>query len=687
VRRLRFTLLLLALGIALPAALIVDRALSSLALENAIRHEAVAERVFDEMERTLSDFLLVEESRPPTDYAPDPSSPQDRIAPGAFTSSSEPFVVGWFTLDARGRVRTRVAGAGGAVRIRTAVREAFVSSGAEPSEALAEGVEALPAPGRTRSIGEAGVDRGRLAELRKDKAEQVESSAYEVFQSLNRAQRLRTERQAKALDEALEDQDSRGESPAPTPADFSKRGRAGAFAELRADLESATPPQLRESRDMGGLRALRTPTFPMPETPESVPLAPQASPGRDQVQEPAEDERLVVEPAPATADSEDGTGPRSRLEGALPGLATGTSVDPLIGRATGRGDLVLARSVWRGVRVERQGLVLERASLAAWLERTVVEESGLSDRVRLDFGPAARTAEVETPYRYLHRFAEPFDSLVARAALEPLPGLDGARPIWALAVLLGLVAVVGLFAVERMTRVVVDYARRRSDFVAAVSHELKTPLTSIRMYGEMLRDGLVPSDAKRSEYYGTITDESERLSRLIDNVLEFSRLEQDRRPLALVVGGLPQAIRETAEKLRSHVEREGFALRLELDEDLPTIRYDRDALTQLVFNLVDNALKYARGAATREIVIALRRTESGLELRVRDFGPGVPDEDLQRIFEPFFRVGEELTRSTKGSGIGLALVRELAERMGAAVRGRNAAGGGFEIAIAFPASA
>jgi len=331
-----------------------------------------------------------------------------------------------------------------------------------------------------------------------------------------------------------------------------------------------------------------------------------------------------------------------------------------------------------------QGLVLDRAALVVWLEERVLAESGLSNRVRLEFDrPTLQPDNEENSHRFLHRFAEPFEALVARIHLEPLPGLGGERPIYALALLLTLVAVIGLYAVDRMTRVVVDYATRRSDFVAAVSHELKTPLTSIRMYGEMLRDGLVSSEAKRDEYYTTITEESERLSRLIDNVLEFSRLEQDRRDPRLVVGQLSEAIRDAAEKLRAHIERDGFRLELDLDDNLPPVQFDRDGVTQVVFNLVDNALKYARHSERREIRIGLHLENERIELRVRDFGPGVPDDQLRRVFEPFYRIGEELTRTTRGTGIGLSLVKELAEAMGAGVRGQNATGGGFEVCIAF----
>jgi signal transduction histidine kinase len=174
---------------------------------------------------------------------------------------------------------------------------------------------------------------------------------------------------------------------------------------------------------------------------------------------------------------------------------------------------------------------------------------------------------------------------------------------------------------------------------------------------------------------------------LIDNVLEFSRLEQNRRDLHLVVGSLSDAIRDAIEKLRTHIEREGFRLELDLDDSIPAVQFDRDGVTQLVFNLVDNALKYARHAETRKIEIGLHLENERVELRVRDFGPGVADDQLRRVFEPFYRIGEELTRTTEGTGIGLALVKELAEGMGAVVFGRNASGGGFEVRVAFSPSA
>jgi signal transduction histidine kinase len=221
--------------------------------------------------------------------------------------------------------------------------------------------------------------------------------------------------------------------------------------------------------------------------------------------------------------------------------------------------------------------------------------------------------------------------------------------------------------------------------VSAVSHELKTPLTAVRMYGEMLRDGMVESTEQRQAYYETITLEAERLSRLINNVLELSQLERNTRQVNLSVGDVSQAVREAVSMLRPHAEREGFTLEVSAAPNLPAARFDRDALTQILFNLLDNALKYGSSAEERRISVRCEPSEAGgVRIAVADRGPGVAPEQLAAIFEPFYRGENELTRKKQGTGIGLALVRGLAERMRGKVEGRNLAPG-FEVRVELPA--
>ena len=198
---------------------------------------------------------------------------------------------------------------------------------------------------------------------------------------------------------------------------------------------------------------------------------------------------------------------------------------------------------------------------------------------------------------------------------------------------------------------------------------------------EFVRDGMVVDERARNRYHATITAEGERLGRLVDNVLELSRLEKGNRPMQVQIGSPRPAVEEVLAMLAPHAAAQGFALDLEADTDLPAVRYDRDALVQVLVNLVDNSLKFARDAERRRIGIALRADGLGVRLTVRDHGPGVPEADLRRIFEPFYRGERELTRRTKGTGIGLTLARGLIARMGGALRAVNAEGGGLLVEI------
>jgi signal transduction histidine kinase len=359
---------------------------------------------------------------------------------------------------------------------------------------------------------------------------------------------------------------------------------------------------------------------------------------------------------------------------------------PLMAQLDGAGHMVLSRPVISQRGGYRQGMVLDIYGLTRWLDEVVLAGSPLQRTARREFfafaqgPPPPRHAD---DFVYVHRFAVPFDEMGVQLSMAPMPGSRRVAYVYAIALLLVLAGSVGLYAVYRMVAVTVAFAERRSNFVAAVSHELKTPLTAIRMYSEMLRDGMVQSDEQRTEYAATITNECERLTRLINNVLEFSRLEQGTRDLSIVAGSIGPVVEEAARILDPHARQVGFRLEVEIEEGLPPVRFDRDAVLQVVFNLVDNGLKYARAAREPVVVLRCGRRNGGVVLSVRDYGPGVPAEHLSRVFEAFYRAGDEMTRTEKGTGIGLALVKGLAERMGAVVSGRNLDEGGFEVSLRF----
>jgi signal transduction histidine kinase len=333
----------------------------------------------------------------------------------------------------------------------------------------------------------------------------------------------------------------------------------------------------------------------------------------------------------------------------------------------------------------QQGLLLDLKRFADWIENRVVVESGLARYIQFQLAPieelGALGYRAERRFIYDHRFDQPFEDLGARLSLTALPDTGGSANIYLMGLLLIAVSTIGLWAMYRRVAVAVHFAERRSNFAAAVSHELKTPLTAIRMYAEMLRDGMVPDEARRREYYGTITSEAERLTRLINNVLEFSNLEKRTRTREITLGRVERNLREVIQILEPHAHSRGFTIKLKLEPDLPAVRFEADALQQILFNLIDNSLKYAEGATRKEIEVAAQAWEGGVRIRVRDYGAGVSAKHRPHLFEPFYRGENELTRRTKGTGIGLALVKGLAEEMNGEIHARNATGGGFEVEL------
>ncbi len=203
-------------------------------------------------------------------------------------------------------------------------------------------------------------------------------------------------------------------------------------------------------------------------------------------------------------------------------------------------------------------------------------------------------------------------------------------------------------------------AQKKDDFISAVSHELRTPLTSIRMYSEMLENNWVRSKEKVGEYYRNMRQESERLSRLIENVLDFSRIQRGRKRYSFHVGDINQTVESVAEMMKPYAAQHGFTVRTELSDVRPA-PFDSDAVTQIVVNLVDNAIKYAKQAADKTVIVRTLTDDGYVLIEVEDHGPGVPHRQKKKIFDEFYRIGSESTRETTGTGLGLALVKRFAE--------------------------
>ena len=553
-KRLRLVFIVLAALLWLPLLGLVVYALRTVEQEEAGRYKAVAERIFDEMERELTEALKREDERPSRDY--DLSGAQPR--------SDLPFVLGYFERSpGRGLQHTPF---GDAEAVRRILDEGSLSL------AMASNLARGQAPGSTQELARQGVG----------------SKTYDSLSSLNR----------------------------------------GAWTREQSNLRKKTQ------------------------------------------------ELSAGDPEPAST----GQRPAPLAKGAASPTTT-----PLMAVPGSGSFLILVREAQREGASVSQGLVIDLPGLLRWLSTRVLDQGELSRAARLTLleqraRQALEAAPPGSEHRYQHRFGEPFSSMSALLTLDRLPELEAGGYMYGFSALLLLLGALGLLASYRMVAAIVGYAERRSNFVSAVTHELKTPLTSIRMYGEMLRDDVVLDPDKRGRYYRIITAESERLTRLIDNVLELAKLERGQRPVSLALADVTTVVRETLEVLEPHASELGFTLDMQADQDLPAVSIDRDALAQVLFNLVDNALKYSSDSSERSVTVRCERQGKGVCIRVADHGPGVDPEHLRKIWQPFFRGERELTRKHKGTGIGLSLVRGLVQRMGGSVSGRNT-NPGFEVCV------
>ena len=240
----------------------------------------------------------------------------------------------------------------------------------------------------------------------------------------------------------------------------------------------------------------------------------------------------------------------------------------------------------------------------------------------------------------------------------------------------------GLGLVWANVRRELKLSRLKSDFVANVSHELKTPLALIRLYAETLELARVPSEERKDEYYRVIGKESRRLTQLINNILDFSRIEAGRKEYRLVPSDIGAVVRDVVESYRFAIEKLDFKLELELADDLPVLELDPEALSQALINLLNNAIKYS--PEHKAITVSVRRELGRVLLSVSDRGMGIPRSEHRRIFEKFYRVETSLVHATKGSGLGLALVQHITEAHGGHVELRSTPGEGSTFTLSLP---
>jgi signal transduction histidine kinase/tetratricopeptide (TPR) repeat protein len=225
-------------------------------------------------------------------------------------------------------------------------------------------------------------------------------------------------------------------------------------------------------------------------------------------------------------------------------------------------------------------------------------------------------------------------------------------------------------------------AELRSQFVSSVSHELKTPLTAIRMFAETLRLGRSTDQQTQAEYLDTIINESERLTRLLNNVLDFSKIEQGKKTYHLAPTSLVEIVRTAARAMAYPLAQQGFELRLDVENNLPAVNADGDALQQAILNLLTNAMKYS--GVSREIDLRLQRQNGQAIIQVTDYGVGIAREEQAPIFENFYRVITPESKLIPGTGLGLTLVAHVAKAHGGSVEVQSTPGEGSTFSIRLP---
>lgn len=339
--------------------------------------------------------------------------------------------------------------------------------------------------------------------------------------------------------------------------------------------------------------------------------------------------------------------------------------------------LLLARRVDQGGKTYVQGSWLDWPKLKTRLLAAAVD---LSPSV--DLAPARDDGQID-PGRMLA-------GLPVRLVVNTSPYADASMSAalrWALWVGWGAL-VLAAVAAAALLGGVMALSERRAAFVSSVTHELRTPLTTFRMYSEMLARGMVPDAERRQEYLHTLERESERLTNLVENVLAYARLERGRRPQPVDRVTPAALVDRIAARLEHRAEQAGMQCKIEIAADAAELEIttDQNVVEQILFNLVDNAAKYARNAADRRIQLIVAHGSSLIEFAVRDYGPGIQRRYRSGRIRPFGKSAEESAETAPGVGLGLALCSRLARQLGGRLVIVAEPAGGTRVSLLLPTS-
>jgi len=672
-RRLTLLLVLFFTALALPTSILVYQAYGQLKWEAFYQHQRLARELTLRIDSGFSDLIEREENRPISDYeflnvtGTGGSAFLQRSPLSEFPLETEvPGLLGYFQVDAAGQLRTPI------------VPEANASNYGISSTELQQREQQA---GRIRGI----LDRNRLvgkSDLARTPAVVGESLVEEeIAQQRNDSPPLATELYDFSSSIATADRDNQSQGQAGF--DELTTRKLVMPAESRAAADQVKDLKLEDSYEVAASAA------PEAQRLEAKKQTSAKRSRKEKVNLPQALSQPVQSLEKGAADDEGGE-LRAASEPLLnqQGIRIETfesEVEPMEFALLDSGHFVLFRRVWHKDERYVQGILFDQADFIERLIAPAFRESSLSSMSKLivayqgsilqnyaaDYSRLYRPSagQVSNELLYQSRLIAPFGDVELIYTLARLPvGAGGQIIIWS-ALVLAIVLVGGCLMLLRLGQRQLALARQQQDFVSAVSHELKTPLTSIRMYGEMLREGWA-DEAKRKTYYDFIFHEAERLTRLINNVLQLARMSRNEQVGNLGSMTVGDAIAELKPRLESQLEPSGFGLVIsgEAEVDALRIEIDIDWFMQILINLVDNAVKFSANGDQRQIEVRYQQMQDGkIQFSVRDYGPGIDPDQMKKIFKLFYRSENELTRETVGTGIGLALVQQLASAMDAEI--------------------
>jgi signal transduction histidine kinase len=696
-KKLRRWLLLFFFALAIPSGLLVYQAFDQLKWEAFHRHRGLAEELANRIDKGYTRLIETEERRAFADYnflivAGDPKSNFiQRSALSEFPVKSPiPGLIGYFQVDNEGIFKTPLL----PDSTLTASEYGIQANELQQRQTLADHLRAILGENQLVSTDQINnVEDKFMEEMLTPEEIPLRDSTGPLFSSPMESNRSRDRRITSENDKMLRDNTIKKES-TDGQAAFDRLSEQNTPRSAKA----LTGNILGRIEDLQLDSSFETAKQPIPQQ-RTVPkmkakLTKRAS--RKERGVLPELESLAKPPTTMSA-------PQTSRPGPLRIRTFESEIDPFEMSLLNSGHIVLYRKVWRDNQRYIQGILVEQGEFLSGIMETGFRDTSLAQMSELitayqgnllaafsasnDQYDQPDTEDLRGALLYQTRLSAPLNDLELIFAIQHLPAGPGGTVIGWIAVILFLLLSAGFFAIYRLGIGQIKLLTQQQDFVSAVSHELKTPLTSIRMYGEMLREGWVVED-KRREYYNYIHDESERLTRLINNVLQLARMRRNELQVqvkSITAGELMDMI---GSKIESQVNHAGFSLNLTCPNECntTTLQIDPDYFTQIIINLVDNAIKFSSRADTKTIDITCQQeTDNHIVFKVRDYGPGIAKDQMKKIFKLFYRTENELTRETVGTGIGLSLVNQLAIAMAGSVEVVNREPGAeFQISFSPP---